>query len=260
MSITEASREHMKRLFTESFSVGDIAEPLVSFDATSDAAEVRRVMLERAYQVVGLREHGVTVGYVKREELGDGTCAEYLCHFDATEVVSEALCFPKLVGLLGHLPRLFVTCFGRVGGIVTRSDLQKPPVRMWLFGMITILEMGLTRLIETRFPDGRWRDCVSPGRLQKAEALLEERKRRNQELDLIDCLQFSDKGQITLKDESLREQVGYASRRRGEDAIKRLEALRNNLAHSQDIVSCDWETIVQLTENLDKILGVQEGG
>ena len=260
MSITEASREHMKRLFTESFSVGDIAEPLVSFDATANAAEVRRVMVERAYQVVGLREHGVTTGYVKQEDLGDGVCGDYLCQFDGTEVVSEALCFPRLVGLLSHLPRLFVTCFGRVGGIATRSDLQKPPVRMWLFGMITILEMGLTRLIERRFPDETWRDCVSEGRLQKAEALLEERRRRNQELDLIDCLQFSDKGQITLKDALLRKQVGYESRRKGEDTIKRLEALRNNLAHSQDIISCDWETIVQLTENMDRMFRVRESG
>lgn len=250
----------MKRLFTEYFSVGDIAEPLVSFDATSSATEVRQVMEEQAYQVVGLRKDGVTIGYVKQEDLSDGACGDYLCGFDDTEVVSEALCFPRLVELLSHLPRLFVTSFGRVGGIVTRSDLQKPPVRMWLFGMITILEMGLTRLVEMRFPNGKWRDCLSESRLRKAEALLEERKRRNQELDLIDCLQFSDKGQITLKDESLREQVGYASRRRGEDAIKRLEALRNSLAHSQNIVSCDWETIVQLTKNLDKILSVHESG
>jgi hypothetical protein len=31
-------------------------------------------------------------------------------------------------------------------------------------------------------------------------------------------------------------------------AVKRLEQLRNNLAHAQDILSCDWETIVQLAE------------
>jgi hypothetical protein len=27
---------------------------------------------------------------------------------------------------------------GQVGGIVAKTDLQKPPVRMWLSGMITI--------------------------------------------------------------------------------------------------------------------------
>jgi hypothetical protein len=29
------------------------------------------------------------------------------------------------------------------------------------------------------------------------------------------------------------------------------QALRNNLAHAQDIITCDWEIIVKLTEYLD---------
>ena len=33
-----------------------------------------------------------------------------------------------------------------------------------------------------------------------------------------------------------------------------MEKLRNNLAHSQDIVTNDWETIVALAENLDDVL------
>ena len=95
---------------------------------------------------------------------------------------------------LNDRPRLFVNVLGQVGGIVTKTDLQKPPVRMWLFGMITIIEMGLTRLIEDGLSRWAWRECLSEARLQKAEALLEERKRRNQDLDLLDCLQFSDRG------------------------------------------------------------------
>ena len=33
-----------------------------------------------------------------------------------------------------------------------------------------------------------------------------------------------------------------------------LEKLRNNLAHCQDIVTGDWEAIVALSENLDRVL------
>jgi hypothetical protein len=146
---------------------------------------------------------------------------------------------------------LFVTILGQVGGIVTKTDLQKPPVRMWLFGMITIIEMGLTRFIESAYPDGSWRQCMSESRLQKAEVLLEERRRRNQDLDLLDCLQFSDRGQIVLRNEELRKRAGFVSRNRGEQTVKELEALRNNLAHSQDIVASDWEIIVKLVEHLD---------
>ena len=117
--------------------------------------------------------------------------------------------------------------------------------------MITIVEMGLTRLIESAYPDGSWRQCLSEGRLQKAEALLAERQRRNQDLDLLDCLQFSDRGQIVLRNEELRKRAGFVSRSRGEQTVKELESLRNNLAHAQDIIACDWDIIVKLTEFLD---------
>ncbi len=259
MSVNATAQGHMKRIFTESFSVVDVAEPLVSFDAATDATDVRQLMDERGYEVVGLREQGLVTGYLRKEELDGGACGDYVRRFEEGEVLSESACLPTLVGLLSTSARVFVTSLGRVGGIVTRSDLQKPPVRMWLFGMVTIIEMGLARAIEGRFPDEGWKALLSAARLEKAEMLLAERKRRNQDLDLLDCLQFSDKGQITLKDETLRRQIGYASRNKGEQAIKGLEALRNNLAHAQDIVTCDFDTIVRLTENLDKVFAIRSG-
>jgi hypothetical protein len=33
-----------------------------------------------------------------------------------------------------------------------------------------------------------------------------------------------------------------------EAAVKKLEQLRNNLAHAQDILTTDWETVVQRCE------------
>ncbi len=129
-------------------------------------------------------------------------------------------------------------------------------VRKWLFGMVTIIEMGFVQAVETHLPGEEWHKYVSESRLEKAKTLLAERERRNQDLDLLACLQFSDKGQIVLRDEGLRKKRGFKSRRRGEETVKRLEALRNNLAHSQDIVNADWETIVQLTQNMDVVLRI----
>ena len=38
-----------------------------------------------------------------------------------------------------------------------------------------------------------------------------------------------------------------------------LESLRNNLAHSQDIISCDWETIVELCKDMERVIhGTEE--
>ena len=160
---------------------------------------------------------------------------------------------------LNQAPFLFVNYLGQVGGIVTRADLQDPPVRMWLFGLITLIEMRFLELIELRFQDDAWQKYLSTNRLEKAISFREERQRRNQDPRLLDCLQFSDKAQILVRDEFLRDQIGFASRRRGEETIKNLEKLRNNLAHAQDIVELDWETIVGLSENLETVIEIATG-
>ena len=60
--------------------------------------------------------------------------------FDDTQVVLDTSPLPDLVLRLREHRRLFVSIFGRIGGIVSRTDLDKPPVRMWLFGMVTLVE------------------------------------------------------------------------------------------------------------------------
>ena len=51
----------------------------------------------------------------------------------------------------------------------------------------------------------------------------------------------------------------FSSRRRVEEATKNFERLRNNLAHSQDIITSDWKTIVELTKELDTIIAGPQG-
>jgi len=152
-----------------------------------------------------------------------------------------------------------VTAFGHVNGIVTLTDLQRPPVRMWLFGLITIIEMTFTDMILEQWPNEEWTELLSKGRLEKARVLNDERSRRREDygVRLLDCLQFSDKGQILMKNKSMRETLGFDSKASGDRAVQRVEALRNSLAHAQDILTGGWETIVALTKNLDNILDTE---
>jgi hypothetical protein len=213
-------------------------------------------MDKRNLDVIGVRKEGVVVGYVERADLRGATCGERIRSIDA--MISETASLADVVLGLVDSPRLFIRVLGAVGGIVTMSDLQKPPVRMWLFGMITLLEMRTSRLIELKCQGDSWKQYLSESRLQKAEALLEERKRRNQNLELIDCLQISDKGQIIARNEGIRRLTRMQSRRQTEQVIKMLESLRNNLAHSQDIISCDWETIVELCKDMERVISGTE--
>ncbi|MFP8870121.1 MAG: hypothetical protein VCB43_01025, partial [Myxococcota bacterium] len=248
--------ESLQRVFREGFSAADIAESLVSFDDSVATAELATFMEENAYQVVGIRREGRIVGVLERTllvESQDAPVAQLTQAIDNRDVIHSSASFAEIVLGLDRSPRLFVKAFGEIGGIVTFGDLSKPPLRMWLFGMITIIEMRLSWIIDRFCGGDDWRECISAGRLEKAETLLAERQRRHQDLDLLDCLQFSDKGQIIARSKELRAMMQFESRRQVEDVIKGLERLRNNLAHSQDILS-DWKTIVKLAENLDRVL------
>ena len=244
----------MQRLFTEGITVLDISEALISFDAERDAAEVQLFMSEKNLAIIGVRKDGVVAGYAKKEELNGGNCADHLHNFDDKQVLPATSSLQELMGVLSENQYCFVTVLGKVGGIVSRTDIQKPPVRMWLFGMITISEMFMVRTIEKLYPNDTWQREMSKGRLKKAQGILQERQRRNQDARLIDCLQFSDKGYILIKDPVMRKDFGFESMRIAKRAVKDLESLRNNLAHAQDILTHDWATIVTIATRLNKVM------
>lgn len=254
------SRRRLKRFFEGTFRVSDIAETLASFDAERPAADVLAVLERRLYKAGGVRERGRVTGYVLTDELRghDGTYGEAAREFEDDEVISGDAGLSEAIAKLGERPRLFVRSLGGVAGIVTRTDLQKPPVRMWLFGVITMIELTFSRMIESWYPDDAWTRKMSAGRLRKAETLLAERRRRAEagSLRLLDCLQLSDKGQILAKDEDARRILGFRSKRHADEVVKRLESLRNSLAHSQDIVTEGWEFITNMADQIDDIVRI----
>jgi hypothetical protein len=176
-------------------------------------------MQARGIPVVGIRTAGRVVGYVERAWLQDEACGQYQRGLtEATGLEDTAPLLKVLIGL--HQKAFgFVTVLGEVGGIITRAHLQKPPVRMWLFGIVTLIEMRCSELIKRHCTGDSWQAFLSEARLQKARALLDER-RRNQTPALVDCLQFSDKGQIIARNEDIRSRTVFGSRRQVEQAVK----------------------------------------
>jgi hypothetical protein len=248
----------VRRLFTEGFHVADIAEPLASFDAEVPGDVVAQVMDADGFSVAGVRRRGLVAGYVERDRLASGPCGAVMTDFRAVTQLEGSAPLSAAIRALTRQPRVFVTALGGVAGVVTPDDVQKPPARMWLFGMVTMIELRYTRLIAEYCPDGTWREYLSEGRLKKAESFMAERRRRSRPVGLLESLQLSDKGKIIARNEQIRSQTIFASQREAEDGIRLLEGLRNNLAHAQDIVSSDWEAVVQLSGHLDRALDVTD--
>ena len=248
----------LRRLFVEGFTAMDLAEPLVSFDAEADAPTVRRFLLDKDFDLAGIRHDGLIRGYARREALTSGRCGDHLAPFCAgSELVTASASLVEVVRALAINRQCFVTVLDQPVAIITLEDLEKPPMRMFLFGLITISEMVMTAILRAKYADGSWQQLLSPARLAKARDLHGERERRGQRVELIDCLQFGDKGGILSHDEAFRESLEFKSRREVRDAIKELEMLRNNLAHTQAIIPQGWKRIViacsRLERNLERL-------
>ena len=253
-AVTAELPDGVRRLFTEGFQIADVAEPLASFDAETPGSAIIPVMDRDHLAVAGVRLGGRVAGYVERAGLGRGPCGNARKEFAAESLVPDSAPLSAAVRVLAGEPQAFVTLLGAVAGVVTRDDFEKPAARMWLFGMVTMIELRYARLIAELCPGERWREHLSEGRVRKAEELMAERNRRHRSVGLLDCLQLSDKGRIVARNEEIRSRTIFASRRQAEDAIRLLEGLRNDLAHAQDIVTANWDAIVQLSGHLDRAL------
>ena len=236
----------MANLFRQTFTARHIAHALPSMDQPSEET-VLAIMAQQQVPVVGIRQHGLIRGYVRREE------PLRVQSILPDQILTDSASFSEIILALNRSPCCFISVLGTVAGVVIKEDIQHPYMRMWLFGIITMLEMETEPLIERIWPDGAWKTLVSDGRLAKAEALLTERKRRNQHSTLLACLQFSDKMQVLLEDERFFQTFAFPSKKAARTICKELESLRNNLAHAQDIVSHDFAQVARIAQRIESL-------
>ncbi len=175
----------------------------------------------------------------------------------ADQQLKEGDTLSTVVHVLTRHEAAYVTATDRrIVGLLTRRALEQPISRMWIFGMLTLVEMDFTARIHRYWPYGGWEALLSPGRLETARLLLAERNRTGAtEIALLDCLQLSDKGQILIQLDQQRAEWGFLSLRIAKVAIKELGSLRNHLMHSQPLVDSHWPQIVRLARRFDEILG-----
>lgn len=242
-----------RRLFVEIFTAKDIAEGLLSFDDHATCEQVKHALKLQRREVASVRISGSVQGYIRESDLGAGLCADKIKHFTVDQVVSGSATFGDVIHVLTRHDYCFVTVLDNITGVIRRDDVNKPMARMWLFGIVTIVEQQLLKLVGERFPDNSWQQALTDDRLEKAREIQTERQRRNVYCDLIDCLQLSDKAKILIQDPVSLERLGMETKSVAKKTIKRLESLRNHLAHAQDIVTHDWPQIARMSMLVEEL-------
>ena len=248
------SQRRIQRLFNETFTAKDIAEPLLSFDGNSQASTTRKKMTELDIQVAGIRDNGRVVGYVWRNDLKGQSSCTHARQFGRDQLVYGDASLSDVILVLTRYEHCFISVLDAVAGVVTKAELESPIIRMWLFGMITMLEMAFATRIREQWPNDSWADLCSANRLRKAEELYSERRRLNQHTDLVDCLQLGDKAQVLINDADYMSKFDISSKGQADKLIKSISSLRNNLAHGQSIIAYDWPQIVRMTQRLEDII------
>lgn len=248
------SIDRLSRTFTASLSASDLVEPLVSLDDNQPASMGLEVMRLRETGVLGVRRGGLVAGWVTEEDLTHGTLGEHARAFSPESLLDEDAGLDVVLVTMGSSERVFIRWLGEVAGVITRRDLQKPPLRMWLFGAITLFDLNMTWAIEELHPGDSWTDRVSAGRLEKARALCAERTRCGNPCRLVDCLQIKDKADILARDVQNLAVMGFASRREADRFAQKIESLRNHLAHAQELDPVHLVTASRLATYIESIV------
>ncbi|MGV3532282.1 MAG: hypothetical protein ACO1QR_07915 [Chthoniobacteraceae bacterium] len=254
------SAARLSQTFSRSLAAVEIAEPLISLDENQPVSVGVEALQSRKSAVLGIRHGGVVVGWATIEDLTEGTLGDHSRPFEREHVLDESAGIDSALRKFANADVVFVEWLGGVAGVITRRDLQKPPVRMWLFGAITVLDANMTWAISELYPEDAWQELVSAGRCEKARSLHAERQRIGAGCRLVDCLQIADKSEILTSDRAHIAALGLPSRKQAERLMRGIETLRNFLAHSQELEPRHLDTATKLAEAIDSILraeGVQ---
>ncbi len=244
----------LRKIFEHSITVKDISSKFSYCSGDDDSIKIKIKMEKSDFDVMGV-QNGESSGYVFRYDLKTGSISDFMKQFQPSELISETTPLIDLFPILKDRERLFVLCKNKIERIVTRSDLQKAPVRMLIFGFISILEMHLLQIIKQIYPNESWVNQLGEKRVKEAKKIYELRKAKNEALDLVDCIQLADKRDLLINNVNTLKKIGFSSKPSAEKFLIKVEGLRNKLAHAQDIDSgSSWPEIIELTINVESLI------
>jgi hypothetical protein len=184
-------------------------------------------------------------------------CAAFTAGLLAGETTSEAGALPEQASFAAVMLAVDQTGAALIarptGGVrVVRADLECLLVRAWLFGIVSEVERRLRQDLTSQ---AAWQELLSPERIARARTLKAERERRGEHPNTMACLQFGDLGQMGVRAAWWQRWLPLGSNRQAKELAKRLEGLRNDLAHGQDVIERHWDTVIALSANLQALGG-----
>lgn len=184
----QRSLRDLRDLFWHRVNVEGIMEPLVSVTPDTDAVQLKQDLTARDWDAIGIHEpDGSILRFVDRDELGAGVAATYAHSITPAMLIPNSSSVLNLFKVLSARDYAFVLTSDGVTGVVTRADLEKPPVRLLLFGYTQLFEARLQSLLADA-TDTEVRDRLPVKTVDEARRIWAKRREHNHSLAFVDCL------------------------------------------------------------------------
>jgi predicted transcriptional regulator len=245
----------LQDVFIDNITTKHIFEPLAYCRITDNTEDVKNLLIERDFDTLGVVDDDEQKrGFVIGEKLGENPIESYIEPFGIAVIISESTPIAELLEILLNKEYVFVLARNSVDGIVTRADINKPIVRIYLFGLISLFELHLNFWI-TKNHDSSWDMYLKQARIDKAHELHDKRKGKNQQLTLLECIQICDKREILKRTPGFLDDFNF-TKIAFENLLKNIEKIRNELAHSQNtiIANLEWKVFVNSIKSLKDFL------
>lgn len=236
----------LQYIFIDNITTKFIYEPLACCKVSDNVIEVKQTLDIRDFDTLGVvDEFEKKIGYIIHQELKDGEISKYVKPFETEIIISDSTPISDLLDILSEKEYVYILEKNSIEGIVTRADINKPIVRIYLFGIISLFELHLNYWINKSFTEDEWLGILSEKRVNIANDIYDLRKGNNSQLTILECLQMCDKKTILMKCNGFLDFFGY-SKTKFKDLLENSESIRNQLAHSQNsiIVNLDWKEFI----------------
>ncbi|WP_182199335.1 hypothetical protein [Paraliobacillus salinarum] len=241
-------------IFEQNLKIDLLAEEIKTCDVTDDAVVVKQQMEKLDFDYFGVTEDEKVIGHVNCKNLQEGIIQNYYKPFLAGDIISDSTSLTEVLNIFQEKDCVYVLEKDRVTKLVTVADLHKQPIRMLAFSLISVLEMSLLASIKDTFPDNTWQSLLGQNRLDKVNAEFKNRFHKNEALSLLDNLQLCDKGTIVKGSESLLDRLGFESKTKCGEFFRKIEKLRNNIAHSQEEIYLNPKELIEVLLELKEVL------
>ncbi len=250
----------LQNIFIDNITTKFIYEPLACCKINDNAFEVKRTLDVKDFDTLGVVDKNQNkIGYIIHQELIDGEISNYVRQFEPQILISDSTPISDLLDILYEKEYVYVLEKNSIEGIVTRADINKPIVRIYLFGIISLFELHLNYWINKNNAENEWLKKLTENRIIAAQEIYKQRKGNNSQLTILECIQICDKKSILLKTETFLESFEY-SKTRFKDLLENSESIRNELAHSQNsiIANLNWKEFVSTISELKEFLNKSE--